>query len=69
MYEESLMKTSRKEYRRPVLEDLGTAKDLTRGGRNGYGGSVTPGDNNTSNGPTKWWGNGKGWGGRHMGRS
>jgi hypothetical protein len=46
------MNTSRKEYRTPVLEDLGTAKDLTRvGGTNPggdtRGGSVNPpGHNN-----------------------
>ena len=39
------MNTSRKEYHRPVLEDLGTAKDLTRvAAGNGYNGSVVPGN-------------------------
>lgn len=59
------MNTSRKEYHRPVLEDLGTAKDLTRvAAGNGYNGSVVPGNgSNNSNGYTpvnggktlSWW--------------
>jgi hypothetical protein len=36
------MNTSRKEYHRPVLEDLGTAKDLIRVGQTHPGDDVLP---------------------------
>jgi len=37
------MNTSRKEYRTPVMEDLGSAKDLIRVGQTRPGGDLLPG--------------------------
>jgi hypothetical protein len=38
------MNTSRKAYEAPVLEDLGSARDLTRVGQTRPGDDVLPGD-------------------------